>query len=566
MALKFSMKQLHIKISFFVLLTISVFFLHSYTYFGDNQNEPDYKHQEKRPNILLIVADDLGYSDLGSYGGEIETPNLDKLAKNGVRMTSFYTTGRCCPSRASILTGLYPHRAGLGHMIRNLDQPGYMGRISDDAVTVAQVLQSSGYRTFMSGKWHVGTNDPTKHGFEEYFGTLSSAQSYWNPREYIRRPAGSKVRNYKEGDFYGTNAITDYALDFLQKGRETPDKPWFLYLAYNSPHFPLQAPKEAIDKYAKTYKVGWDKIRENRLKKMKELGIISKETVLTPRSEYRAWAESEPGINPAWKDVPLDRQADLARRMAIVAAMVDVMDQNIGRMLADLKEKGELENTLIIFLSDNGACAEWDPNGFDGSTGPNNILYAGDDIEKMGSSKTYHSAGSGWANASNTPWRLYKHYNHEGGISSPLIAQWPAGIKRSGKIDNNQGHLVDLMPTILAAANVSYPSEFQGRKTISQSGISILPLLQGKQVKKRILYFEHEGNRGIQDGKWKMSALRGKDWELYDLEKDRTELNNLASKHKDVVNRLDDLWNTWAKDNYVTPLPTDYKMPYLPNK
>jgi arylsulfatase A-like enzyme len=565
MFLKFSTKKaFRLGALLSTLLILLLFLLGSYS--GNKQNELIKNQQNKRPNILLIVADDLGYSDLGCYGGEIKTPQLDKLASEGVRMTSFYTMGRCCPSRAAILTGQYPHRVGLGHMIANLNLPGYMGRISDDAITIGQVLQSSGYRTFMSGKWHLGTNDPTKRGFEEYFGTLVSAQTYWDPNRFLRKPDGHAVLTYKEGEFYGTNAITDYALDFLKEGRETPDKPWFLYLAYNSPHFPLQAPKAAIKKYAETYKIGWDKIREQRLQKMKNLGIVPKETVLTPRSEYWGWQQSEPGVNPAWTDVPTDRQQDLARRMAIFAAMVDVMDQNIGRLVNDLKQKGELDNTLIIFISDNGACAEWDPYGFDISSSPNNILHTGDQIDSMGSPGTFHSAGSGWANASNSPWRLYKHYDYEGGISSPFIAHWPVGIKRSGVIDNRPGHIVDLMPTILAAAGASYPSEFEGRKTIPEAGKNILPLLQGSPVENRILYFEHEGNRAIQDGKWKLTALHGKDWELYDLQKDRTELNNLAGKYPDIVKRLDGLWNSWAKENYVTPLPTNYRMPYLPRQ
>ena len=519
----------------------------------------------KSPNIVLIVADDLGYSDLGSFGGEIQTPNLDRLAYNGIRMTSFYTTGHCCPSRASILTGLYSHRVGLGHMIGNLNQPGYRGRVSDDAVTIAQVLQNSGYRTFMSGKWHLGTNDPTQHGFEEYYGTLASAQTFWDPNHYIRRPADREIRQYDEGKFYGTTALTDYALDFLEEARSTPDKPWFLYLAYNAPHFPLQAPKEVIKKYAETtYRVGWDVIRQQRYQRMKELGIIPKETQLTPRSEYWDWAETEAQVNPAWDDVPQDRKPDLARRMAIFAAMIDVMDQNIGRLIADLETKNELENTLIIFLSDNGACAEWDPYGFDIKTSPNNILYQGKEIETMGSAETYHSAGSGWANTSNTPWRLYKHFNHEGGISSPFIAHWPAGLKPAGVINKHRGHLVDLMPTILDAASVSFPVSYKGKTTISLPGKSILPILNGSSSEDRVLYFEHEGNRAVLEGKWKLVALRGSDWELYDLENDRTELNNLSKKYPKIVGRLNDLWNEWAKENYVTPLPENYHVPYLP--
>jgi arylsulfatase len=528
------------------------------------KKEKTHATPNKSPNILLILADDLGYSDLGSYGGEIETPNLDNLAYNGVRLTSFYTMGRCCPSRASILTGLYSHRVGLGHMIGNLNQPGYQGRVSDDAVTIAQILQSSGYRTFMSGKWHLGTDDPTEHGFEEYFGTLVSAQTFWDPNHYTRQPSDRETRQYEAGKFYGTTALTDYALDFLEKSRSTPDKPWFLYLAYNAPHFPLQAPKEAIKKYAETYQVGWDVIRQQRYQKMKELGIIPEETPLTPRSKYWDWAETEAGVNPAWNDVPEDRKPDLARRMAIFAAMIDVMDQNIGRLIAELERKNELENTLIIFLSDNGACAEWDPNGFDTKTGPNNILYQGPEIEKMGSAETYHSVGSGWANASNTPWRLYKHFNHEGGISSPFIAHWPAGLKSTGVINKDKGHLVDLMPTILDAAGVSYPASYKGKKTISLPGKSIVPMLNGSSSEDRILYFEHEGNRAVLEGKWKLVALRGGHWELYDLENDRTELNDLSEKYPKVVGRLNDLWIEWAKENYVTPLPENYRVPYLP--
>jgi arylsulfatase len=518
----------------------------------------------KSPNIVLIVADDLGYSDLGSYGSEIETPNLDRLAYNGVRMTSFYTTGRCCPSRASILTGLYSHRVGLGHMIANLNQPGYQGRVSDDAVTIAQVLQNSGYRTFMSGKWHLGTNDPTQHGFEEYYGTLVSAQTFWDPNHYTRRPTHREARRYEAGKFYGTTALTDYALDFLEEARSTPDKSWFLYLAYNAPHFPLQAPRETIEKYAETYQVGWDTIRQQRFHRMKELGVIPEATVLTPRSEYWDWAETEAQVIPAWNDVPQDRKPDLAKRMAIFAAMIDVMDQNIGRLIADLEVKNELENTLIIFLSDNGACAEWDPYGFDIKSSPDNILYQGKEIQKMGSAESYHSVGSGWANASNTPWRLYKHFNHEGGISSPFIAHWPSGLKPGGVINTNKGHLVDLMPTLLEAAGVSYPSSYKDKKTITLPGRSILPVLNGSSSEERVLYFEHEGNRAVLEGKWKLVALRGGEWELYDLENDRTELNNLSKEHPKIVGRLNDLWIEWAKENYVTPLPEDYRVPYLP--
>ena len=516
-----------------------------------------------KPNILLIAADDLGFSDLGCYGGEIETPNLDKIAQNGTRMTRFYSCGRCCPSRASILTGLYPHRAGLGHMVNDLGRPGYRGRVSDDAVTIAQALQLADYRTFISGKWHLGTKDPTKHGFEEFYGTLVSAQTFWDPNHFLRLPQGHARHSYEEGEFYSTNALTDHAIDFLNEARKTPDKPWFLYLAHNAPHFPLHAPKEDIARYADKYEVGWDEIRQQRYTRMKQLGIIPEQSQLSPRSRYWDWGEEETGTNPAWEDVPNDRQKDLARRMAIYAAMVDVMDRNIGRLIADLSNNNELENTLIIFISDNGACAEWDPYGFDIRTGPRNILHQGTQIDTMGSLGTYHSVGSGWANASNTPWRLYKHFNHEGGISGPCIVHWPAGLKHRGTINHNPSHLIDLMPTILDATGAIYPNEFNGRKTAPLAGKSILPLLRGKSPEQRTFYFEHEGNRAVTDGRWKLTALKGQDWELYDIENDRTELNNLAAKHPDIVTRLDHAWDSWAEENFVTPLPKNLRAPYL---
>src|SRR5678815_718146 len=275
--------------------------------------------------------------------------------------------------------------------------------------------------SFLSGKWHVGTNDPTARGFDEFYGTLISASTFWDPSRYIRLPQTSKARSYEPGSFYGTDALTDYALDFMREARETEHRPWFLYLAYNSPHFPLHARPEDIAKYANRYSAGWDVLREERLARMKRLGMAGASTKLPPRSSYWGYRETVPRQNPAWNSIPEDRRADLSMRMAIYAAMVDRMDQNIGRITADLRTSGQLQNTLIVFLSDNGACAEWDPWGFDGSSGPNNILHRGGDLGKMGGPGTYHSAGSGWANASNTPWSLYKHYTNEGGISAPCI-------------------------------------------------------------------------------------------------------------------------------------------------
>jgi len=519
--------------------------------------------QQKRPNILLVVADDLGYSDLGCFGGEIETPNLDNLASNGVRFTQFYSTARCCPSRASILTGQYPHRVGIGHMVTDLGHPGYRGRLSENAATLAEVLKASGYRTYMSGKWHLGTADPTRHGFEQFYGTLISAATFWDPADYLRRPQGSSTRNYESGAFYGTDALTDYGLDFLENARTTSGQPWFLYLAYNAPHFPLHARREDIAKYRSRYQTGWDALRSERLAKMKRLGVVPGRTRLSPRSKFTNFGETQSAENPPWDSLPEDRRTDLAIRMAIYAAMVDRMDQNIGRVTAGLRDRGELENTLILFMSDNGACAEWDPFGFDVSSSANNVLHRGADLERMGSRGTYHSVGSGWANASNTPWRMYKHYSHEGGISTPLIVYWPAGIRRRNVIENSPAHLIDLMPTLVEASGAAYPQRLGERDILPMAGVSLLPALHGKRMPARALFFEHEGTRAVREGRYKLTALRGDSWKLYDMERDRTEMDDLSGKEPKLVESLAKKWDAWASENQVTPLPTNYRVNYL---
>jgi arylsulfatase A-like enzyme len=519
--------------------------------------------QQTRPNILLIVADDLGYSDLGCFGGEIETPNLDALASNGVRFAQFYSTARCCPSRASILTGQYPHRVGIGHMVTDLGHPGYRGRLSENAATIAEVLAPTGYRTFMSGKWHLGTNDPTQHGFEQFYGTLISAASFWAPAGYMRRPQGSSTRNYSAGGFYGTDVLTDYALDFLESARTTPGQPWFLYVAYNAPHFPLHARPEDIAKYRNRYETGWDALRQQRLAKMKRLRVVAGGTRLSPRSKFTNFGEIQSAENPPWSSLPEDRRADLATRMAIYAAMIDRMDQNIGRLTADLRARGEFENTLILFMSDNGACAEWDPFGFDVSSSPNNVLHRGAELERMGSAGTYHSVGSAWANASNTPWRMYKHYSHEGGISTPCIAHWPGGIRRRNAIENAPAHLIDLMPTIVEASGASYPRRLGEREIIPMAGMSLMPALNGRSMPGRALFFEHEGTRAVREGRYKLTALRGDSWKLYDMERDRTEMDDLSGKEPKRVESLAKKWDDWAAANQVTPMPANYRVNYL---
>ena len=511
-----------------------------------------------RPNIVLILADDLGYSDLGCFGGEIETPVLASLAYDVVRLTPFYTTGRCCPSRAALLTGEYPHRVGLGHMAGNdLRRPGYRGRIAEDAVTVAEILSEGGYRTFMAGKWHLGTEDPTKHGFEQFYGTLTSAKRFFDPDHLIRLPKDQPARSYNTDTYYATDAITDHAVDFLDSARTTPDKPFFLYLAYNAPHFPLQAPPESIHKYRGRYANGWDQLRIERISRMKNLGIIPPNTTLSARSTWKNYGEKKRGTNPAWKTLTEHRQKDLAQRMAIYAAMVDRMDQQIGRVIQSLKEQNEFSNTLIIFTSDNGACFEWDPFGFDVKSSNQNILHEGDALAQMGSRSTFHSLGSGWANACNTPWRLYKHFNHEGGIAAPAIIHWPNGLKLlSGTIQTQSAHLIDILPSLIAASN----SHYQGTRTLP--GLDLIDRLNRDSI-ERTLFFEHQGNRAVRQGKWKLVALDDAPWELYDLVVDRIESKDLARKFPEKVEELNAAWTTWATQNQVTPLPRDLKVKYL---
>ena len=518
---------------------------------------PQARAVEKQPNVLLILADDLGYSDLGCYGGEIATPHLDKLAAGGVRFTQFYNMARCCPSRACLLTGQYPHAVNF---------PGMSGSLPDTCATIPEVLKRAGYRTLMAGKWHLGKPGPVKRGFDDYYGMLGGFGSFWDPKLYTRLPPDRPARTYAPGQFYATDAITDHALDFVADARKT-GKPWFLYLAYTAPHFPLHAPHDLIEKYADVYRQGWDKIREARHERQVQLGLADQSMALTPRSVIppngvatkHGWSDKS---NPAWDSLDADRQADLARRMAIFAAMVERMDQNIGRVVGELEKHHDLDNTLILFLSDNGACAEWDPFGFDNGTGPDNVLHKGDDLAKMGGPHTYHSYGSGWANACNTPFRLYKHYNHEGGIATPLIAHWPAGIpqRRRGVWEKQPGHLIDLLPTCAEVAGADYPSEANGKKIAPPAGVSLVSALKGQSIARSApLFWEHEGNRAIRVGDWKLVALAGRPWELYDLATDRTELHDLAGKEPKRVEEMARLWDDWALQNQVRVRKTGKK-------
>ncbi|VTR96212.1 arylsulfatase : Sulfatase OS=Chthoniobacter flavus Ellin428 GN=CfE428DRAFT_3863 PE=4 SV=1: Sulfatase [Gemmata massiliana] len=517
-----------------------------------------------RPNVLLVLADDLGYSDLGCYGGEIATPNLDALAKNGLRFRQFYNGTRCCPSRASLLTGLYPHQAGVGDMNTQTAAPGYRGFPQPNTVTIAEVLKSAGYHTSMVGKWHLSagpkTPRPTDRGFDEFYGMIGGFNSCFREDPfYTRLPADRTKRVYPKDGFYSSDAFGDYALDFLAEARRQK-KPFFQYLAFNAPHLPLHAKPEDIKAYADAYTKGWDKIREARLAKQIELGLFPKGTPLSPRSGYRTRRDfAQSGENPVWAALDADRQADLARRMAVFAAMVACMDRNIGRVVDDLKKSGELDNTLILFLSDNGACAEWDPFGFDGSSGPKNTLHKGDALAAMGGPETYHSYGSGWANAGNAPFRLYKHYCHEGGIRTPFIAHWPNGIRARGEFRDQPGHLIDVMTTCADLSGAKYPATVRNTAITPMEGTSLAPAFANKPLEREQLAWEHERSRAIRVGDLKLVAKAGGAWELYDLKADPVELTDLAPKVPDKVKELAAKWETWAKRCQVLPYPEDKK-------
>lgn len=515
---------------------------------------------EPRPNVLLLLADDLGFSDLGCYGGEIETPHLDALAKNGLRFRQFYNGTRCCPSRASLLTGLYPHQAGVGNMTNQTAAPGYKGFPQPNTVTIAEVLRASGYHTSMVGKWHLSagpkTPRPTDRGFDEFYGMIGGFNSCFQEDPfYTRLPAGRTKREYAKDAFYSTDAFGEYSLDFIAEARKAK-KPFFQYLAFNAPHFPLHAKPADIKKYADTYSQGWDKLRESRLAKQIELGLFPKGTPLSPRSGFTTRADfRRSGDNPAWETLPADRRADLARRMAVFAAMVTCMDRNIGRVIDDLKANGELDNTLILFLSDNGACAEWDPFGFDENSGPKNVLHTGDALAAMGGPKTYHSYGSGWANAGSAPFRLYKHYCHEGGIRTPFIAHWPKGTGAKGEWRDQPGHIIDVMATCADVCGAKYPAERAGATVTPMEGTSLVPAFADKPLKRELLAWEHERNRAVRVGDLKLVSKAGAEWELYDLAADPVELTDLAPKRPEKVKELAALWDTWAKRCNVVPYP-----------
>jgi len=489
----------------------------------------------KRPNILVILADDMGFSDIGCYGSEISTPNLDRLAADGLRFTQAYSAARCCPSRAALLTGLYPHQAGMGAMVTRLGESAptgaYQGYLNDRCVTIAEALKPAGYKTYMSGKWHVGEAPehwPRKRGFDRYFGLISGASSYFEilPEEKSERTMARDDTPFTpEGNsFYMTNAISDFAIECLENHGQS-DQPFFLYLAYTAPHWPLHALPEDIAKYVGKYDIGWDKLRERRYQKQLELGIIDPKWALSPR---------DPEV-PSWDSV--ENKEDWAALMSVYAAMIDRMDQGIGRVLETLKKIGAEENTLVLFLSDNGGCHE--------DIAGRKLNKPGTKPGERGSFVAYKRP---WANASNTPFRLFKHWVHEGGIATPLIVRWPAEIKKGG-MTNQLAHITDIMPTCLDVAGAEYPKKFNGKDITPVVGKSLLPVVDGKEREPHeILYWEHFGNRAVRQGKWKLVATADGDWELYDIEADRTELHSLIEQFPDKAKELNNAWDAWATD------------------
>ena len=533
----------------------------------------------KRPNVVVVMADDMGWSDIGCYGSEIETPNLDRLAKNGLRFTQFYNTGRCCPTRATLLTGTYAHQAGIGHMMNDRGLPGYKGDLGNDVRTIAEVMKTADYSTYLSGKWHVTPkirpgdsqhNWPRQRGFDRFYGTIHGAGSFFDPNSLTR---GNTLISpyadpeYKPKTFYYTDAINDHAAKFITEHKG--DDPFFLYVAHTAPHWPMHALPEDMAKYKGRYDDGWEAMRKARYERQLKMGLIDEKWKLSPRD------------GAAWKDAP-DKEWEI-RLMEVYAAMVDRLDQGLGNVVSALQKRKMLDDTLILFLADNGGCAE-------GMGRRRGIQYKDKDPDQLkpmkptdlqtdmiprrtregvvvkqgtevmtGGPDTYHGYGLAWANASNTPFRQYKHWVHEGGISSPLVAHWPNGIdeKLNGKTDDQPTHLIDLMATCVDLGKATYPKKVEGREIVPLQGVSIAPAFSGRKINRpNPIFWEHEGNRAIRIGKWKLVAkgARGA-WELYDIDEDRTELNDLSEKQPGRAKEMANLWEAWAIEAKAKPWP-----------
>ncbi len=523
-----------------------------------------------RPNIIIIMSDDMGYSDIGCYGGEIPTPTLDRLAAGGLRFSQFYNMARCCPTRASLLTGLHPHQAGMGHMTgapEGRPEP-WQGNLSHRAVTIAEVLRGAGYATYMCGKYHVTKREragdkpynwPLQRGFERFYGTITGGGNFYDPVTLTRDNTMITPENdpeYKPKQFYYTDAISDNAVRFIgDHAARKGGQPFFMYVAYTAAHWPMHAPQEVIARYRGRYDKGYEPIRLARFERLRKSGLIKPDWALSPQAED--WDKVE---HKEWE----------ARCMEVYAAMIDRMDEGIGRIVGELEKDALLDDTLILFLQDNGGCAEqlgrtdnpdWHlkdlrPMGPDElqtkiwppmQTRDGRPVLGGPGV-MPGGPDTYIAYGRGWANVSNTPFREYKHWVHEGGISTPLIAHWPKGIRRRGEIEHQPGQVIDLMATCVDLAKAVYPTEHQGNSIQPMEGASLVDAFSGRPIKREALYWEHEGNRAIRAGRWKLVA-KGPvgPWELYDLDADRTELHDLAPTEPKRVVEMVAKWETWAK-------------------
>ncbi len=488
--------------------------------------------EKQPPNIVFILADDMGYSDLGCYGGEIETPNLDKLAAGGLRFTSFYNTGRCWPSRAALLTGYYPQQV-------NRDPANARPRW---AALLPELLKPAGYRSYHSGKWHVD-GPVLAGGFLRSYNTIDYDR-HLNPKRVEIDDHAAPVP--KPGEAYcDSTAIADHAIEFLANhGKQHADAPFFMYVAFISPHFPLQAPADDIAKYRDRYKDGWDVVRAQRWKRIQELKLTSGEMAAREPEIKPSWNLSEAelqkrigagevGSAVAWKDLTPEQQKFQAAKMAVHAAMVDRIDREVGRVVEQLKAMQALDNTVIMFASDNGASAEQIIRG-DGNA-PD---------ATPGAANSFVGLGPGWSTAANTPFRLHKSWVHEGGISTPLIVHWPAGIAARGELRHTLGHFVDLTPTFLELAGAKSPDTWQDLARPPLPGRSLMPTFSKDAIIQRDpIFFSHIGNRGLRDGNWKLVALGAKGpWELYDMAHDRSESHDVAADHADIVAKMSAQW------------------------
>jgi arylsulfatase len=515
-----------------------------------------------QPNVIIILNDDMGFSDIGCYGGEVQTPNLDRLAANGVRFSQFYNTARCSPSRASLLTGLHPHQTGIGILTYDNGPEGYAGNLTQNCATIPEVLQAANYRTYMSGKWHIASNltEPTdawpmQRGFEKFFGTIIGAGSFYHPNTLTRGNESADHEATDNPEFFYTDAISDQAAAYVREhASEAGEQKFFMYVAYTAPHWPLHAHEDDIAKYKGRFDAGWDTLREERLERLVRSGILDKSWQLTERDP------SQPPFENA------EEKAWLTRCMETYAAQIDRMDQGIGRIIEALEATGQLDDTIILFLSDNGGCAEDIPAGVEPKQLVEDLMIAqyktrdGRDVRignypeiMPGAEDTYQSYGIAWANLSNTPFRLYKHFTHEGGIATPLIVHWPNGDIGRNVISHTPGQLPDLMATILDVTGAAYPAERDGHKVPPCEGVSLAPSFAGGTKARKPLFWEHEGNAAMRDGKWKLVRRYPGDWELYDMEADRTELHDLAAQHPERVAAMARDYDAWAKRCGVIP-------------